>query len=151
MIKPYTCLLVMHLLILLLSGFVVIKTASASGVIGVNMTIKNIPSLREDGSPLTPQEIKAIRAFKVGPEGLEALSPDILYNQEDEVSGDVFMSVDAAEGTVDLCAMTIDTFDRISTICSDVVSMPFKVAPPAAPEGVTFTQAFSINLTVSGN
>ena len=151
MTKAYSYLLIMHLLIILLSGFVVIKTASASGVIGVNMTVKVIPSLREDGSPLTPQEIKAIRAFKVGPEGLEALSPDILYNQEDEVGGTVFMSVDTAEGTVDLCAMTIDTFDRISTICSDVVSMPFKVAPPAAPEGVTFTQAFSINLTVSGN
>ena len=146
MIKTYSYLLIMHLLILLLSGFVVIKTANASGMIGVNMTVKVIPSLREDGSPLTPQEIKAIRAFKVGAGGLEALSPDILYNQEDEVSGDVFMSVDTAEGTVDLCAMTIDTFDRISTICSDVVSMPFKVAPPAAPGGVTFTQTFSITI-----
>ena len=151
MIKYLSQVLALHAFIVGVAALVLINDAFAEGVIGVNMTVKVIPSLREDGSPLTPQEIKAIRAFKVGPEGLEALSPDILYNQEDEVSGDVFMSVDAAEGTVDLCAMTIDTFDRISTICSDVVSMPFKVAPPAAPEGVTFTQAFSINLTVSGN
>ena len=151
MIKYLSQVLALHAFIVGVAALVLINDAFAEGVIGVNMTIKNIPSLREDGSPLTPQEIKAIRAFKVGLEGLEALSPDILYNQENEISGDVFMSVDSAEGTVDLCVMTIDTFDRISTICSDVVTMPFKVAPPAAPEGVTFTQAFSINLTVSGN
>lgn len=146
MIKPYSYLLIMHLLILLLSGFVVIKTANASSIVGYDAKIPVIPDLREDGSPLDKSSIKAFRLFKVGEEGLEPLTPDILYNQENEVSGTVFVSVETAEGTIDLCAMTIDTFDRISTICSDVVSMPFKVAPPAAPGGVTFTQTFSITI-----
>ena len=146
MIKYLCQVLALHAFIVGAAALVLINDAFADGVVGVSMTIKSIPSLREDGSPLTSQEIKAIRAFKVGPDGLEALSPDILYNQEDEVSGTVFMSVDTAEGTVDLCARTIDTFDRMSAICSDAVSMTFKVAPPAAPGGVTFTQAFSINI-----
>jgi len=121
----------------------------ASAIVGFDATVTGIPVSREDGSPMASTEIKAFRVFKVGDLGLEALTPDIVYNQEVEAKGDVFMSTDAAEGEVDLCVMTIDTFDRLSTVCSEVVSAPFAVAPPSAPGGITFTQSVTFNININ--
>ncbi len=131
------------LLILMVSG-----VARADAIVGFEATIVGIPEFREDGTPLNRSEIKAFRVFKVGATGLEALTPDITYNQEDEVEGVVFAGVAEPAGSLDLCAMTIDTFDQISTICSDVVSVTFKVSPPSAPGTSTFTQSVTFNITV---
>lgn len=119
-----------------------------SAIIGFNVTIEEIPVLREDGSEMSKTEIKAFRVFKVGDLGLEALEPDIEYNQEDTAEGGVFMSTDIPEGNADLCVMTVDTFDRQSTICSDVTSVPFVVPPPVAPSSATFTQTVTFNITI---
>jgi hypothetical protein len=151
MIKAWTFVAALHVFIIAIALLVVINTANASVIVGFDVTITGVPSLREDGSALSSGGIRRFRIFQVGSLGLDALSPDIEYSQEDEVKGVVFMSVETAEGSVDLCAMTIDTFDQISTVCSDVVSVPFKVAPPSAPGGAIFTQTVTFNITVSEN
>ena len=94
-------------------------------------------------------EIKGFRVFKIGELGLEALTPDIVYNQEVEANGDVFMATDVQAGVADLCIMTIDSLDQLSD-CSDVVQAPFEVAPPGAPEGTIFTRSVTFNITVTG-
>lgn len=122
----------------------------ASAIVGFDATIKGIPTVRSDGSPMANTEIKGFRVFKVGELGLEALTPDVVYNQEVEANGDVFMATDIQAGVVDLCVMTIDKFDQLSD-CNDVVQAPFEVAPPGAPESTTFTRSVTFNITVTGN
>ena len=133
--------------------FFILLTSSISGyasaIVGFNVTVTGIPVSREDGSPMANTEIKSFRVFKVGEAGLEELTPDVVYNQEVEAKGDVFMGTDIPEGVADLCAMTIDTFDRLSTGGSDVMPVPFVVAPPGAPGGATFTQSVTFNITIN--
>ena len=95
-------------------------------------------------------EIKGFRVFKIGELGLEALTPDIVYNQEVEANGDVFMATDVQAGVADLCIMTIDSLDQLSATCSDVTQVEFLVAPPGAPGNSEFSQAVTFNITVTG-
>lgn len=141
-------------LLLLLISIVIIfsppATADATAIVGFEATIVGIPEFREDGTTLNGSEIKAFRVLKLGASGLEALAPDIVYNQEDEVKGIVFTSVAEQSGILDLCAMTIDSFDQISTVCGDVVATPFLVPPPGAPGSIQIEQAVTLNITVGG-
>ena len=148
LVNPEVLLLIRSFLFLILLTFSMLGYASA--IVGFDATVTGIPDVREDGSPMAGTEIKAFRVFKVGTSGLEALTPDIVYNQEVEAKGSVFMSSDVAQGEVDLCVMTIDAFDQISTVCSDVIPVPFKVSPPGAPGNSDFTQSVTFNITVTG-
>jgi len=133
-----------------LASFLAAGNVKASAIVGFDATIKGIPTVRSDGSPMANTEIKGFRVFEVGELGLEALTPDIVYNQEVEANGGVFMSTDIQAGVADLCIMTIDKFDQLSD-CSDVVQAPFEVPPPGAPGGTTFTRSVTFNITVTGN
>jgi len=125
------------------------ESVKASSVVGFDVVISGF-DVREDGSKLEKSDVKAFRLFVVGDSELEALTPDIEYDKEsDVVEGRVYMMSDVAAGIADLCAMTIDTFDKISTICSDVVSEPFVVSPPGSPGSVTVTQSMSMQITVT--
>ncbi len=135
---------------LVVGCLLVASTASASSIVGFEATITGIPEMREDGAALTKDEIKAFRVFVVEDSGLEALTPDIMYDNESDVAvGTVYVTSDEVSGVVDVCAMTIDTFDQISTICSDVVSAEFSIQPPEAPGTVTITQSMSISVNIS--
>lgn len=148
MINQSTSLLLLLLSIVII--YLVSPPARADAIVGFEATIVGIPEFREDGTPLNSDEIKSFRVLKVGDSGLQALTPDIVYNQEDEVKGIVFTSVAEQSGTLDLCAMTIDNFDQISTVCGDVVTTPFLVPPPGAPGSIQIEQAVTFNVTVGG-
>ena len=133
-----------------LASFLVVENVKASAIVGFDATIKGIPTVRSDGSLMANTEIKGFRVFKVGELGLEALTPDIVYNQEVEAKGSVFMATEIQAGVADLCIMTIDKFNQLSN-CSDVVQAPFEVPPPGAPEGAIYTRSVTFNITVTGN
>lgn len=137
------------LTLLIILAAVSTSYAAASSVVVLKVTITDF-DVREDGAELTKAEVKAFRVFKVGESGLEALTPDISYDKvSDEVTSNVQMVVTTPTGDADICAMTIDTYDQISTVCSDVVQVPFTVAPPGAPGTITVTHAASVTLSIS--
>ncbi len=148
MINQSTSLLLLLLSIVII--YLVSPPARADAIVGFEATIVGIPEFREDGTTLDRSEIKSFRVLKMGDSGLEALTPDIVYNQEDEVKGMVFTSVSEQSGSLDLCAMTINIFDQISTVCSNVVAGPFAVAPPGSPGSIQIEQAVTLNVTVGG-
>ena len=124
-------------------------TVKASSIVGFDAKVSDF-DIREDGSELPKDNIKAFRMVKVGEDGLEVLTPDIVYDKEaEEVAWTVYMLTDVQSGMVDLCAMTIDTFDQVSTTCRDVTPTPFDVPPPGAPGNVTVTQSLSIQLNIT--
>ena len=152
MIKYLSQVLALHAFIVGVAALVLINDALAEGVVGFNGTVIEHPTTREGGEPLSLDEIAAYRVFReVGAE-LEALTPDITYNSElGTATGVIFMTSDVAKGVANLCMMTIDKFNQISTICSDTIQVPFDTPPPSAPGVFTFEHTFSINITTTGD
>ena len=152
MIKYLPPVLALHVFIVGVALLVFINDTFAEGVIGFNGTVIEHPTTREGGGPLDLSEIAAYRVFKDLGTEFEALTPDIIYDSESgTATGAVYMKSDVAKGIVDLCVMTIDTFNQMSTICSDTIQVPFDTPPPSSPGVFTFEHTFSINITTTGN
>ena len=138
-------------LIVLVSSVLIFLSfyASAAPSVGFNVVIGGIPTLREDGSPLSSDDIKSFRVFKVGAEGLEALSPDIIYTGGDSAAGLILLEVSSPTGSFDLCAMTIDKLDQSSKSCGDVVSIDYSLSPPDPPGSFSGSQALTITVDIN--
>lgn len=150
MIDKITCgVTAFNLLVCAIIAFLISSSAKAEELVFVDFSF-DIPTDREDGSPLQREKIKSFRIFKVVGEALTALTPDIIYpSDHPESISDVTLAVLGLDNdsTLQFCAKTIDTNDRISE-CGDIANVDVVISSPDPPGGLSGKQSVSINITI---